>query len=151
MLHTMLSERFAMANAIKYANEEIEKAKALAELKGAALREKETQFQSLSKTVQDLHRSLVELQGSGAVSKNSSISKYIDTLGGLISTTFVVHIGEPVRILEAFEGTGNDFNRLLSYLRERDAEVELLKTRLVDNEKKAISRDYKGVDSERTN
>lgn len=52
MLHTVLAERFAMANAIKYANEEIEKAKALSEIKGAALREKEAQFQALSKTVQ---------------------------------------------------------------------------------------------------
>jgi hypothetical protein len=59
MLHTILGERFAMANAIKYANEEIEKAKHLTELKGTALREKEAQFQSLSKTVQELHRSLV--------------------------------------------------------------------------------------------
>jgi hypothetical protein len=150
MLNTVLAERFAMASAIKYANEEIEKAKAVAELKGAALREKETQFQSLSKTVQDLHRSLLELQNSGAVSSNSSVSKYIDTLGGLVTNTFVVHIGEPTRILGDFEGSGNDFNRLLSFLRERDAEVELLRTRLIDTEKRAISKDFSGVDSERT-
>lgn len=52
MLHSVLSERFAMANVIKQANEEIEKAKALAEIKGQALREKENQFQVMSKTVQ---------------------------------------------------------------------------------------------------
>ena len=150
MLNTVLAERFAMVSAIKYANEEIEKAKAIAELKGAALREKETQFQSLSKTVQDLHRSLIELQNSGAISGNSSVSKYIDTLGGLVSNTFIVHIGEPTRILGDFEGSGNDLNRLLSFLRERDAEVELLKTRLIETEKKSISRDFSGVDSERT-
>ena len=150
MLNTVLAERFAMVSAIKYANEEIEKAKAVAELKGAALREKETQFQSLSKTVQDLHRSLIELQNSGAISGNSSVSKYIDTLGGLVSNTFIVHIGEPTRILGDFEGSGNDLNRLLSFLRERDAEVELLKTRLIETEKKSISRDFSGVDSERT-
>lgn len=40
MLHTVLSERFAMASTIKFANEEIEKVKAIAEFKGQALREK---------------------------------------------------------------------------------------------------------------
>jgi hypothetical protein len=150
MLHTMLGERFAMASAIKYANEEIEKAKALAELKGAALREKETQFQALSKTVQDLYRGLSELQGSGYVTGNSSIARYVDTLGNLVNTTFTVHIGEPTRILGDFEGSGNDFNRLLSFIRERDAEVELLKTRLVDNEKRHIHTEFVEVDAKRT-
>ena len=67
-----------------------------------------------------------------------------------MTNTFVVHIGEPTRILGDFEGSGNDFNRLLSFLRERDAEVELLRTRLIDTEKRAISKDFSGVDSERT-
>jgi len=150
MLHTVLSERFAMANTIKYANEEILKAKALAELKGAALREKEQQFQSLSKTIQDLYRSLNELQNSGAISERSLVSSHIENLGGLITSSFTVRIGEPTRILGDFEGSGNDFNRLLSFLRERDSEVELLKTRLIDTEKKAISVEFSGVDAERT-
>jgi hypothetical protein len=72
MLHTVLGERFAMANAIKFANEEIEKAKALAEIKGLALREKEAQFQSLSRTVQELHRGLSEAE-RGGISGNSLI------------------------------------------------------------------------------
>ena len=38
MLNTVLSERFAMANAVKHANSEIEKAKALADSKAFALR-----------------------------------------------------------------------------------------------------------------
>lgn len=109
-----------MANAIKYANEEIEKAKALAELKGAALREKETQFQSISKTVQEFHRELVELNKSGAISNKSLIARDIDLLGNLINTTFAVNIGEPTRVLGDFVGSGNDFNRLLSFLRERE-------------------------------
>jgi len=88
IVHTILEERFAMGNAIRYANEEIEKAKALAEIKGAALREKETQFQSLSKTVQELHRELVQLNGSGAISNNSLIARNIDLLGNLVTSTF---------------------------------------------------------------
>jgi len=122
----------------------------LAELKGAALREKEGQFQAISKTVQDLYRSLIELQNSGAVGGNSLVSKHVDLLGNFVSSTFTVHIGEPTRILGDFEGSGNDFNRLLSFLREREGEVGLLKTRLIDVEKKAISNEFSGVDAERT-
>ncbi len=91
----------------------------MAELKGAALREREGQFQALSKTVQELYKSLVELQNSGAVSGNSSVSKYVDLLGGLVTSTFTINIGEPTKILGDFEGSGNDWNRLLSFLRER--------------------------------
>ena len=150
MLNTVLAERFAMASAIKYANEEIEKAKSLAEIKAGALREREGQLQALSKTVQELYRSLNELQNSGAISSNSLVARNLDVLGNLVSNSFTVLIGEPTRVLGEFEGSGNDFNRLLSFLRERDAEVQVLKTRLVDNEKKAVSSQYSGVDSERT-
>lgn len=150
MLHTVLGERFAMASAIKYANEEIEKAKALAEIKGAALRERDAQFQSLTQTVQQLQKSLVELQNSGAISGNSLVSRNIDLLGNLITSNFTIHIGEPTRILGEFEGSGNDFNRLLSFLRERDSEVELLRTRLIDTEKRHIHTEFSGVDAERT-
>ena len=150
MLNTVLAERFAMANAIKYANEEIEKAKSLAEIKAGALREREGQLQALSKTVQELYRSLNELQNSGAVGSNSLVARNLDILGNLVSSSFTVQIGEPTRILGEFEGSGNDFNRLLSFLRERDAEVQVLKTRLIENEKKAVSSQYSGVDSERT-
>ena len=150
MLNTVLAERFAMANAIKYANEEIEKAKSLAEIKAGALREREGQLQALSKTVQELYRSLNELQNSGAVGSNSLVARNLDILGNLVSSSFTVQIGEPTRILGEFEGSGNDFNRLLSFLRERDAEVQVLKTRLIENEKLAVSNQFSGVDSERT-
>ena len=55
-----------------------------------------------------------------------------------------------MRILGDFEGSGKDFSRILSFLRERDAEVELLKTRLIDTEKRVVSHDFSGVDDERT-
>ena len=114
------------------------------------MREKETQFQSLSKTVQELHRELVQLNGSGAISNNSLIAKNIDLLGNLVASTFTVHIGEPTRVLGDFVGSGNDFNRLLSFLRERDSEITLLRTRLIDTEKRITHNEFSGVDSERT-
>ena len=55
-----------------------------------------------------------------------------------------------MRVLGEFEGSGNDFNRLLSFLRERDAEIELLKTRLIDTEKRITHTEFSGVDAERT-
>lgn len=150
MLNTVLAERFAMANAIKYANEEIEKSKALVEIKAAALREREAQLQALSKTVQELYRSLTELNNSGAISSNSLVTRNLDILGTLVTSSFTIKIGEPTRVLGDFEGSGNDFNRLLSYLRERDGEVQLLKTRLIDTEKRALTVSSSSGDSERT-
>jgi hypothetical protein len=67
----------------------------------------------------------------------------------MITTSFTVHIGEPTRILGEFEGSGNDVNRLLSFIRERDAEVELLKTRLIEHEKKHTQIEFGDVDAKR--
>ena len=114
------------------------------------MRERDAQFQSLSSTVQQLQKSLIELQNSGAISGNSLVSKNIDTLGNLISSSFTIHIGEPTRILGDFVGSGTEFNRALSLYRESFAEAELLKTRLIDTEKKSIHNEFSGVDAERT-
>ena len=90
------------------------------------------------------------MNNSGAISNKSLVARDIDLLGNIINTTFTVHIGEPMRVLGEFEGSGNDFNRLLSFLRERDAEIELLKTRLIDTEKRITHTEFSGVDAERT-
>ena len=90
------------------------------------------------------------MNNSGAISNKSMVARDIDLLGNIINTTFTVHIGEPMRVLGEFEGSGNDFNRLLSFLRERDAEIELLKTRLIDTEKRITHTEFSGVDAERT-
>lgn len=52
MLNTVLSERFAMANAVKQANSEIEKVKAIADAKANILRDRENQLQQATKMVQ---------------------------------------------------------------------------------------------------
>lgn len=121
MLNTVLSERFAMASAIKQANEEIEKSKALADLKGKALREKETQFQEMSKSVQDAFSVLSELkQNNQSFSSNNAFNRAYENLNALITTKFAISLAEPVKILGDFEGSGNDWNRLLSFVRERN-------------------------------
>lgn len=150
MLHSVLSERFAMANVIKQANEEIEKAKALAEVKGQALREKENQFQVMSKTIQGLRDTLSQLISNNAsLSTNVQLTQSIDTLGTFYTNYFTIQT-EPMRELGEWQGSGNDWNRLLSFIRERTAETEILKGRLIELEKSGISKEYSGVDSQRT-
>jgi hypothetical protein len=55
-----------------------------------------------------------------------------------------------MRILGDFEGSGNDYNRLLSFIRERDAEVELLKSKLIENERKHSHIEFGEIDAKRT-
>lgn len=76
MINTILNERFAMANTIKYANDEIEKAKTLAEVKGQALREKENQLNSLSSVIKNLYYGLQSFQKSNPeISTNLTFNK----------------------------------------------------------------------------
>ena len=89
MLHTVLSERFAMANTIKFANEEIEKVKTIAEVKGQALREKENQFQEMTRIIQELNRNLVDLQSNNpSIAENTVFSKIAGDVNNLIVTKF---------------------------------------------------------------
>lgn len=122
----------------------------MAELKGAALREKETQLQGLTKTIRDLYASLGDLQSSGLV--GSSTTRYFDILGEFINSSTIrsVTLPEPSRVLGEFQGSGNEFSRLFSFLRERSYEVDLLKDKLINSEKASLVREYSGVDAERT-
>jgi hypothetical protein len=49
-----------------------------------------------------------------------------------------------------FEGSGNSWNRLSSYARERNAEIDLLKKRLFEIESANLKTEYSGIDTERT-
>lgn len=151
MLHTVLSERFAMANTIKFANEEIEKVKAIAEVKGQALREKENQFQEMTRIVQELHRNLSDVQNNNpSLLGNASFTKVLGDINNQVISKFSLSISEPTKVLGEVEGSGSDANRLLSYIRERDAENQTLKQRLIEVEKSSIAKEYSGVNSERT-
>lgn len=141
MLHTILGERFAMASTIKFANEEIEKVKAIAELKGHALREKENQLSEANRIIQELAKNLTTIQNNTpSLAGNSSFLKIVGEVNNLIVTKFSLSLSEPIKVLGDFEGSGNDWNRLLSFLRERDAENELLRTKLIEAEKASIGK-----------
>ena len=57
---------------------------------------------------------------------------------------------QPVKIVQGIDGSGTDFNRLLSFLRERENENEILRSKIVEIEKRSITTEFSGVDSERT-
>lgn len=124
MLNTILEERFAMANLVKQANLEIEKAKSISDKRAVALREKETQFFQISKQLSEFYgvvNTLYETNdGRKVLSGSSSFNKLFGELGQWIKSDFVVRLEEPVKIIGDFTGSGNDWNRIQSALRERE-------------------------------
>lgn len=72
MLNTVLSERFAMANAVKQANSEIEKVKSLADVKANLLRDRENQLQQATSTIKQLVANLSTLRDNNPSLKNNS-------------------------------------------------------------------------------
>ena len=93
MLHTVLTERFAIANVIKQANEEVLKAKELAEIKGHALREKEGQIQLMAKVIDELKGSLSQLKDNNpSIGDNVYLTRSFDILGRLFTPEFTQFI-----------------------------------------------------------
>jgi len=72
MLNTVLSERFAMANAVKQANSEIEKVKSLADVKANLLRDRENQLQQATSTIKQLVANLSTLRDNNPSLQNNN-------------------------------------------------------------------------------
>lgn len=127
MLNTILQERFAMANLVKQANIEIEKAKAISDKRAVALKEKETQYLQISKQLSDFYKTIGTLnettEGKQLFSSSSAFSKLFTDLGQWINSGFPVKLEEPMKIIGEFQGSGNDWSRLQSVVREKEAEV----------------------------
>ena len=86
MLHTVLTERFAIANVIKQANEEVIKAKELTEIKAHALREKEGQLQLMAHTIDELKGALSQLrENSPSLGENTYLIRSFDVLRKLFT------------------------------------------------------------------
>ena len=154
MLNTILEERFAMANLVKQANLEIEKVKTISDKRAVALREKETQFLQISKQLSEFHKVVGDLyqttEGRRILSGSSSFSKLFTELDQWISSSFVVRLDEPVKILGDFVGSGNEWNRVQSLLREREREIEVLRLRILEIEKASLKRGTSSSGSENT-
>lgn len=120
MLNTVLEERFAMANLVKHANIEIEKVRLISDKRAQALREKETQFHQVSKKLVDTQSTLKNaFDNNPSLHSNGPLKNTFDGLSSYITSDFIVRLEEPVKILGDFQGTGNEFNRFSSLLREK--------------------------------
>lgn len=139
MLNTILEERFAMANLVRQANREIIIVKAISDKRAAALREKETQYLQISKQLSEFYKAVGTLndsaEGKRLFSGSSNFSRLFTEIGQWINTGFAVRLEEPVKIIGDFQGSGNDWNRLQSALREREREIEVLRARILEIEK----------------
>lgn len=144
MLNTILEERFAMANLVKQANLEIEKVKSISDKRAAALREKETQFLQISKQLSDFYSIVNDVfstnDGRRILSGSSNLSRQLGDIGNWVSSGFAVRLDEPMKIIGDFVGSGNDWNRIQSTLREREREIELLRGRIIEVEKLSLNR-----------
>lgn len=144
MLNTILEERFAMANLVKQANLEIEKVRLISDKRASALREKETQFLQISKQLSEFYGVVNTLyesnEGRRVFSGSSSFSKLFNDLGQWMKSDFVVRLEEPYKIMGDFIGSGNDWNRIQSLLREREREIDVLKLRIIEIEKASLKR-----------
>jgi hypothetical protein len=58
-------------------------------------------------------------EGSRLFSGSSNFSKLFTELGQWMKSDFVVRLEEPVKIVGDFIGSGNEWNRIQSLLRER--------------------------------
>lgn len=151
MLNTILEERFAMANLVKQANLEIEKVKSISDKRAAALREKETQYQQISKQLAEFYKTVGTLydtvDGKRILSGSSTFSRLFTDLGQWINSGFAVKLEEPVKIMGDIQGSGNDWNRLQSLLRERERDIEVLRLRILEIEKASMKKSTGGQEN----
>lgn len=91
------------------------------------MREKETQFFQISKQLSEFYNVVSTLyestEGRRVFSGSSAFSKLFGELGQWIKSDFVIRLEEPVKILGDFVGSGNEWNRIQSLLREREREI----------------------------
>jgi len=121
---------------VKQANLEIEKTKAISDKRAEALREKDTQVLQVTKQLTDTHNILKDLiNNNESLRGNQVLNRLYVSLGEYVSSGLAIKIEEPYKILGDFIGSGNDWNRVQSIIRERDTEIQLLKGKLYEIEK----------------
>lgn len=119
MLSTILAERFAMANLVKQANIEIEKAQAISAANANAVKNLENKWLPLQRLIAEKRDALNRVLTNNATLKNYpdlvTLSKDLDSLvaGSYISF-------EPIKVIESTftVGTGTNWNRAVSRINE---------------------------------
>ena len=77
-------------------------------------------------------------------SGSTSFSKLYTDLGQWIKSDFIVRLEEPVKTLGEFVGSGDEWNRVQSLLREREREIEVLRLRILEIEKSSLKKSSSG-------
>lgn len=151
MIYTILQERFSIANLVLQANSELDKARSISDARAQSLHELENKFLQTSKLLADTDRDLADLINKNpSLADNPVLKRIQGNLNVFITSSYAVKLEEPIRNLGEFVGSGNDWSRLLSFAREREAETDLLKRRIFDIERNYLKREFTGVDNERT-
>lgn len=137
MFNTILQERFAMANMVKHANLEIEKAKAISDqrLEGYRILKQATDvFQA---KVDTFERELNVLIGNykGDTRIESELRGLFKNIGEIKTVlredVRKIYVEEPVAVLGEIHGTDGNYLRLQSAFRELERENQVLKERYI--------------------
>jgi len=140
MLYTILQERFVMANLIKNANLEIEKAKAISDKRLEGLRRYKQANSLFQEKYQKLESAIGQFTQGG-----HQVSTHVSGILGEFKTIFTSDIStfinedEPMRVFGDIHGAGEDFTRLQGLYRESTYNVELLKEKLIASEKARVT------------
>ena len=110
--------------------------KIISDKRAVSLKEKETQFLQVSKQLSEFYNVVGEVygstEGSRILSGSSSFSKLYGTVGQWMQSDFLVRLEEPMKIVGDFVGSGTEFNRMQSLLREREREIQVLTGRILE-------------------
>ncbi len=71
-------------------------------------------------------------------------------VGQWIKSDFVVKLDEPLKIIGELVGSGNDFNRIQSLLREKEREVDVLRQRILEIERLSLKKTASSTGNENT-
>lgn len=151
MLTTILQERFAMANLVKQANIEVEKAKAISSSNANAIKELENKWLPLQKLIKDKQDTLNKI-----LNNNPTLKGYPDLVAlakdfdGIVAGSNL-HF-EPLRVLETTftVGTGTNWNRAVTKINELELNNQELATRLFEAEKKLLGSSSVDTNSQYT-
>ena len=100
-------------------------------------------------TIQNLVQKLIKVRdNSPSLQENTAFLSAVEEANAQLVSKFAASL-VPTRASTDLGGSGEDFERLLSFLRERESENEILRSKVVEAEKKTMESKFSGVDAGR--
>lgn len=132
MFNSILQEKFAMANMVKFANLEIERTKEASNLRLEAYKEIKERNKQLQGQVSEVERVFSSISKEARNERFSSeFSKLESTISTmktvLVSNSATLNLEEPIKYLGDIHGDQEGFLRLQSAFRELERENEVLR------------------------